>query len=106
MKPQVQFKLKVGDKVIHQEVKGIEGTIIDVGYLGQIETMNKDFNLDPSPERMEETFVDTEEEYFQPWYRIMWISTIENVFTPPTIITDSGKIYNGQECEAVLHLTN
>jgi heat shock protein HspQ len=91
-------KLKLGDIVQHLELPTLIGVVIDIGFLGQIEQQDTDFNLNKTFEDDELTFVDTQEEYYQPWYRIVWTnSDIDDTRHTPT------RSYHGQEPEDVLN---
>ena len=96
-----QFKFKIGSIVHYTENPEIQGVIVDIGYLGQIENITQDFDLSRTYEQdIDNTFVDNENEYYQPWYRIMWCTDdrLSQPFTTPT------RQFNGQECEDSLTL--
>ncbi len=96
-----EHQFQVGQQVTHVEHPDILGVIVDVGYLGQMEHMERDFDLtvEYSDDPEFDTFADNEDEYYQPWYRIMWDEDELRHF-----ITQSGKEYNGQESEGQLIL--
>ena len=105
------FKFKIGQVVSHVDHSDLKGVIVDRGYLGQIEQMDVDFDLSKRFEDDDKTFigssrivngveevVDEKNQYYQRWYRILWIGQQSNVSQTPT------RVYNGQESEGVLEL--